>query len=229
MDIKKIFIDGLYNIQNNNFEIDAETLNKFIENYKVEILDILEDQNVQAQVSKTINFLHLEKKDYLLSVPYLRILCEKFPNNTEIRFIIAKTYYHCGLYPLALVSIESIPKKKYLLEHYQVLINIYLKTKSFKKCLEATEQIRLLEKINQTNTLIMIECYLGLKKIEEAKLELENYKNLNKSKNENANKKIIEIEKKIKARLSPSIQIADDLKYGEKKITQENKKSKSFL
>lgn len=202
MDIKKIFIDGLNNIQNNKFEIDAETLNKFIENHKIEILNMLEDQIVQAEVSKTINFLHIEKKNYLLSVPYLRILCEKFPNNTEIRFIIAKTYYLCGLYPLALASIESIPKKNYLVEHYQVLINIYLKTKSFQKCLEATEQIRLLEKVNQTNTLIMIECYLGLKKIEEAKSELENYKNLNKSKNENANKKIIEIENEIQKHIS---------------------------
>lgn len=202
MDIKKIFIDGLNNIQNNKFEIDAETLNKFIENHKIEILNMLEDQIVQAEVSKTINFLHIEKKNYLLSVPYLRILCEKFPNNTEIRFIIAKTYYLCGLYPLALASIESIPKKNYLVEHYQVLINIYLKTKSFQKCLEETEQIRLLEKVNQTNTLIMIECYLGLKKIEEAKLELENYKNLNKSKNENANKKIIEIENEIQKHIS---------------------------
>ena len=202
MDIKKIFIDGLYNIQNSNFEIDAETLNKFIENYKTEILDILEDQNVQAQVSKTINFLHLEKKNYLLSVPYLRILCEKFPNNTEIRFIIAKTYYHCGLYSLALVSIESIPKKNYLLEHYQVLINIYLKTKNFKKCLEATEQIRLLEKINQTNTLIMIKCYLGLKKIEEAKKELENLKNLNEDKNEIINREISEIETELQKYIS---------------------------
>ena len=202
MDIKKIFIDGLNNIQNNKFEIDAETLNKFIENHKIEILNMLEDQIVQAEVSKTINFLHLEKKNYLLSVPYLRILCEKFPNNTEIRFIIAKTYYLCGLYPLALASIESIPKKNYLVEHYQVLINIYLKTKSFQKCLEATGQIRLLEKVNQTNTLIMIECYLGLKKIEEAKSELENYKNLNKSKNENANKKIIEIENEIQKHIS---------------------------
>jgi len=202
MDIKKIFIDGLNNIQNNKFEIDAETLNKFIENHKIEILNMLEDQIVQAEVSKTINFLHIEKKNYLLSVPYLRILCEKFPNNTEIRFIITKTYYLCGLYPLALASIESIPKKNYLVEHYQVLINIYLKTKSFQKCLEATEQIRLLEKVNQTNTLIMIECYLGLKKIEEAKLELENYKNLNKSKNENANKKIIEIENEIQKHIS---------------------------
>ena len=202
MDIKKIFIDGLNNIQNNKFEIDAETLNKFIENHKIEILNMLEDRIVQAEVSKTINFLHIEKKNYLLSVPYLRILCEKFPNNTEIRFIIAKTYYLCGLYPLALASIESIPKKNYLVEHYQVLINIYLKTKSFQKCLEATEQIRLLEKVNQTNTLIMIECYLGLKKIEEAKSELENYKNLNKSKNENANKKIIEIENEIQKHIS---------------------------
>jgi len=202
MDIKKIFIDGLNNIQNNKFEIDAETLNKFIENHKIEILNILEDQIIQAELSKTINFLHIEKKNYLLSVPYLRILCEKFPNNTEIRFIITKTYYLCGLYPLALASIESIPKKNYLVEHYQVLINIYLKTKSFQKCLEATEQIRLLEKVNQTNTLIMIECYLGLKKIEEAKLELENYKNLNKSKNENANKKIIEIENEIQKHIS---------------------------
>ena len=202
MDIKKIFIDGLNNIQNNKFEIDAETLNKFIENHKIEILNMLEDRIVQAEVSKTINFLHIEKKNYLLSVPYLRILCEKFPNNTEIRFIIAKTYYLCGLYPLALASIESIPKKNYLVEHYQVLINIYLKTKSFQKCLEATEQIRLLEKVNQTNTLIMIECYLGLKKIVEAKLELENYKNLNKSKNENANKKIIEIENEIQKHIS---------------------------
>ena len=202
MGIKKIFIDGLYNIQNNNFEIDAETLNKFIENYKTEILSILEDQNVQAQVSKTINFLHLEKKNYLLSVPYLRILCEKFPSNTEIRFIIAKTYYHCGLYPLALVSIESIPKKSYLLEHYQVLINIYLKTKSFQKCLEATEQIRLLEKINQTNTLIMIKCYLGLKKIEEAKKELENLKNLNEDKNEIINHEISKIETELQKHIS---------------------------
>ena len=202
MDIKKIFIDGLNNIQNNKFEIDAETLNKFIENHKIEILNMLEDQIIQAEVSKTINFLHIEKKNYLLSVPYLRILCEKFPNNTEIRFIIDKTYYLCSLYPLALASIESIPKKNYLVEHYQVLINIYLKTKSFQKCLEATEQIRLLEKVNQTNTLIMIECYLGLKKIEEAKLELENYKNLNKSKNENANKKIIEIENEIQKHIS---------------------------
>ena len=202
MDIKKIFIDGLNNIQNNKFEIDAETLNKFIENHKIEILNMLEDQIVQAEVSKTINFLHIEKKNYLLSVPYLRILCEKFPNNTEIRFILAKTYYLCGLYPLALASIESIPKKNYLVEHYQVLINIYLKTKSFQKCLEATEQIRLLEKVNQTNTLIMIECYLGLKKIEEAKSELENYKNLNISKNENANKKIIEIENEIQKHIS---------------------------
>jgi tetratricopeptide (TPR) repeat protein len=202
MDIKKIFIDGLYNIQNNNFEIDVETLNKFIENYKTEILVILENQNVQEQVSKTINFLHLEKKNYLLSVPYLRILCEKFPNNTEIRFIIAKTYYHCGLYPLALVSIESIPKKNYLLEHYQVLINIYLKTKSFQKCLEATEQIRLLEKINKTNTLIMIKCYLGLKKILEAKKELENLKNLNEDKNEIINHEISEIETELQKHIS---------------------------
>ena len=111
MDIKKIFIDGLNNIQNNNFDIDADTLNKFFQNYKVEILDLLEDQNIQVEVSKTINFLHLDKKNYLLSIPYLRILCEKFPNNTEIRFIIAKTYYHCGLYHYALASMESIPKK----------------------------------------------------------------------------------------------------------------------
>ena len=48
----------------------------------------------------------------------------------------------------------------------------------------------------------MIECYLGLKKIKEAKLELENYKNLNKSKNENANKKIIEIENEIQSHIS---------------------------
>ena len=202
MDIKKIFIDGLYNIQNNSFEIDAETLNKFIENYKNEILDILEDQNVQAQVSKTINFLHLEKKNYLLSIPYLRVLCEKFPHNTEIRFIIAKTYYHCDLYPLALKSIESIPKKNYLLEHYQVLINIYLKTKSFQKCLEATEQIRLLENINQTNTLIMIKCYLGLKKIVEAKKELENLKNLNEDKNEKINHEISDIETELQKHIS---------------------------
>lgn len=202
MDIKKIFIDGLNNIQNNNFDIDADTLNKFFQNYKVEILNLLEDQNIQAEVSKTINFLHLEKKNYLLSIPYLRILCEKFPNNTEIRFIIAKTYYHCGLYSYALASIESIPKKNYLIEHYQVLINIYLKNKSFQKCLEATKQIRLLEKVNQTNTLIMIECYLGLKKIEEAKLELENFKNLNKDKNENTNQKIIEIENEIQSHIS---------------------------
>ena len=62
MDIKKIFIDGLNNIQSNNFDIDADTLNKFFQNYKVEILNLLEDQNIQAEVSKTINFLHLEKK-----------------------------------------------------------------------------------------------------------------------------------------------------------------------
>ena len=62
MDIKKIFIDGLNNIQNNKFEIDAETLNKFIESHKMEILNMLEDQSIQAEVSKTINFLHLEKK-----------------------------------------------------------------------------------------------------------------------------------------------------------------------
>ena len=82
------------------------------------------------------------------------------------------------------------------------MINIYLKNKSFQKCLEATKQIRLLEKVNQTNTLIMIECYLGLKKIEEAKLELENFKNLNKDKNENTNQKIIEIENEIQSHIS---------------------------
>ena len=202
MDIKKIFIDGLNNIQNNKFDIDAETLNKFIKNHKIEILNLLEDQNIQAEVSKTINFLHLEKKNYLLSIPYLRILCAKFPNNTEIRFIIAKTYYLCGLYPLALASIESIPKKNYLVEHYQVLINIYLKTKSFEKCLEVSEQIRLLEKINQTNTMIMIKCYLGLKKIEEAKLELENLKKLNKDKNKKIDYEIKEIETEIKKHIS---------------------------
>ena len=197
MEIKKIFIDGLINIQNNTFKVDAETLNKFIQNYKIEILDLLEDQNIQAEVSKTINFLHLEKKNYLLSIPYLRILCEKFPKNTELTFIISKTYYHCGLYSLALISIKSIPKKSYLLEHYQILINIYLKTKNFQKCLEATEEIRLLEKMNQTNTLVMIKCYLGLKRIIEAKIELENLKNLNEDKNENINREISKLETEI--------------------------------
>ena len=58
MDIKKIFIDGLNNIQNNKFEIDAETLNKFIENHKIEILN-KEQLNLKNKDIKenTISFI----------------------------------------------------------------------------------------------------------------------------------------------------------------------------
>ena len=176
MDIKKIFIDGLNNIQNNKFEIDAETLNKFIESNKMEILNMLEDQSIQAEVSKTINFLHLEKKNYLLSVPYLRILCEKFPKNNDLRLIISKTYYLCGVYENALFHLNIIPQNKYSLEHYQILINIYSKLENFQKCIEAIKKIRLIENINSTNTLVLINCLRRLRKINEAKFELENLK-----------------------------------------------------
>ena len=43
---------------------------------------------------------------------------------------------------------------------------------------------------------------MDIKKIEEAKLELENFKNLNKDKNENTNQKIIEIENEIQSHIS---------------------------
>ena len=176
MDIKKIFIDGLYNIQNKNFKSDAINLENFFENNKNEILKILNDQNIQAEVSKTINHLQLIEKNYLLSLVYLNLLCEKFPKNDDLRLIISKTYYLCGIYENALFHLNIIPQNKYSSEHYQILINVYSKLENFQKCIETIKKIRLIENINPTNTLILINCLRRLRKINDAKLELENLK-----------------------------------------------------
>ena len=176
MSIKKIFIDGLYNIQNKNFNGNAIILGNFFENNKIEILKILNDRNIQAEVSKTINHLQLNEKNYLLSIVYLNLLCEKFPTNNDLRLTISKTYYLCGIYENALFHLNVIPRNKYSLEHYQVLVNIYSKLENFQKCIEAIKQIRLIENIKSTNTLILINCLRRLRKINEAKLELENLK-----------------------------------------------------
>jgi hypothetical protein len=176
MNIKKIFIDGLYNIQNKNFKSNVINLENFFENNKNEILEILNDQIIQAEVSKTINHLQLKEKNYLLSLVYLNLLCEKFPKNNDLRLIISKTYYLCGVYENALFHLNIIPQNKYSLEHYQILINIYSKLENFQKCIEAIKKIRLIENSNSTNTLILINCLRRLRKINEAKLELENLK-----------------------------------------------------
>ena len=101
----------------------------------------------------------------------MELLSEKFPNNSELKLILSKTYYQCRLLKLALISIQSI-QKSYTYEHYKLLINIYSKSKNYLKCIDAINQIRLLEGTNLINTLIMINSFLGLRKIEEAKIEL---------------------------------------------------------
>ena len=129
MDIKKIFLEGLLNIQSGNFKLQSHKLKQFFNNNKNEILKMLDEKETQAEVSKTINFLHENKRDFYLSTIYLELLSEKFPNNLELKLILSKTYYQCRLLKLALISIESIPKKIYTYEHYKLLINIYSKSK----------------------------------------------------------------------------------------------------
>ena len=174
MNIKKIFVDGLENIQSDIFRGSEINLENFIYNNKKEILEILDDKIIQAEVSKTINFLQLNKKDFLLSLVYLNLFCEKFPNNFDLRLITSKTYFQCDLYEMALININLIPQKIYTVEHYQILINIYFKLDQFNECVETIKKIRLIENINSTNTLILINCLRRLKKINEARLELEN-------------------------------------------------------
>ena len=176
MNVKKIFLDGLNNIKNKKFKGDVVSLENFFENNKKQILEILDDQNIQAEVSKTINYLHLEDKNYLLSLVYLNLLCEKFSDNNDLRLITAKTCYVCNFYKNALFHLNFIPKSKYTLEHYQLLTNIYLGLENFEKCIEAIKDVRAIENINSKNTLILINCLRRLKKIKEAKLELENLK-----------------------------------------------------
>ena len=176
MNIKKIFLDGLTNIKNDQFQGNEIDLEIFFDDNKKEILHILEDKKIQAEVSNTINYLQLNKKNFLLSLVYLNLFCEKFPNNNDLKLVTSKTYFQCGIYELALINLNKIPRKVYSIEHYQVLINIYFQLEYFQECVESIKKIRLLEGINSTNTLLIINCLKRLKNINEAKLELENLK-----------------------------------------------------
>ena len=181
MNIKKIFLDGLSNILSNNYKFNEIALENFFNNNKKTIFQILDDRNTQAKISRAINHLQLNKKDYLLSLVYLKLLCEKFPNNGELRLITSKTCYQCALYDMALSHLRFISPEKYSKEHYQVLANIYLKLEYFHECIEIIKKLRLVEYINSTNSLILIYCLRRLRKINEAKLELENLKNFHKN------------------------------------------------
>ena len=181
MNIKKIFLDGLINILNNKYKFNEIALENFFNNNKKTIFQILDDPSTQTTISRAINHLQLDKKNYLLSLVYLNLLCEKFPNNDELRLITSKTCYQCALYDMALSHLHFISPEKYSKEHYQVLTNIYLKLEYFHECIATTKKLRLIENINSTNTLILIYCLRRIRKINEAKLELENLKRFHKN------------------------------------------------
>lgn len=177
MNLEQIYISAVENLLNDNFHNDPFKHNQFILSNKKEILAILDKAEIQKNTQKLIEFLILKKK-YFYAIIYLDLIVMKFPKNYLARFTLAKVCHLANMSKAALLHMQKIPKENHTLEFLQLLSNIYNKIQNFNECIKVLRKIRLLDKVDVTNTIMLLNCYKRLKLFKEAETELITLKNL---------------------------------------------------
>ena len=106
-------LDGALTGETVNLDIIQDIVGKF--NLKIEVgggirsIDSIQ-KYIDAGVEKVIlGSAAIKDKNFL------KESCEKFPKNNDLRLIISKTYYLCGIYENALFHLNIIPQNKYSL------------------------------------------------------------------------------------------------------------------
>lgn len=177
MNLEQIYISAVENLLNDNFHNDPFKHNQFILSNKKEILAILDKAEIQKNTQKLIEFLILKKK-YFYAIIYLDLIVMKFPKNYLARFTLAKVCHLANMSKAALLHMQKIPKENHTLEFLQLLSNIYNKIQNFNECIKVLRKIRLLDKVDVTNTIMLLNCYKRLKLFKEAETELITLQNL---------------------------------------------------
>lgn len=177
MNLEQIYISAVENLLNDNFYNDPFKHNQFILSNKKEILAILDKAEIQKNTQKLIEFLILKKK-YFYAIIYLDLIVMKFPKNYLAKFTLAKVCHLANMSRAALLHMQKIPKENHTLEFLQLLSNIYNKIQNFNECIKVLRKIRLLDKVDVTNTIMLLNCYKRLKLFKEAETELITLQNL---------------------------------------------------
>ena len=177
MNLEQIYTSAVENLLNDKFHNDPFKHNQFILSNKKEILEILDKAENQKKTQKLIEYLILKKK-YFYAIIYLDLVVMKFPKNYLARFTLAKVCHLANMSKAALLHMQKIPKQNHTLEFLQLLSNIYNKIQNFNECIKALMKIRLLDKVDVTNTIMLLNCYKRLKLFKEAETELITLQNL---------------------------------------------------
>lgn len=161
------------NILNDMSNQNIHDLNYFIQSNREKILDILDKKE---QLEKTINLSNilLSKNYYSLLVIFLELICVKLFKDYNLRYKLASAFYEIKLYHQAEHHLSIIPKGKLNINHYRLYANIYYSSEEFLKCINVIKVIRKIDKVDIINTLLVIDCYRRLKKLDNFERELHN-------------------------------------------------------
>ena len=173
MNFEKIYLDGINNFLNNNYNADSITLSKFLNQNRNLIFDLLNNKSIVDKTVNIVNFLMRNNK-IEFSIIYLEILSSKFSQDYELKYQLANACASIKLFKLAERHISLIPLNALKSHHYKLMINIYHKLQNFDDCIKYILTLRNIEGEDAIGTQILIDCYRRSGNIIKAKIEYEN-------------------------------------------------------